>query len=87
MCRRGTRTCASRRPISRLKEALIPRAEWDAAKLTRTPSYARISAFAQRLGVHQAIVAGRIRYETKDYRKFAQLLGTGEVSRLMAEQK
>lgn len=69
------------------EEALIPRAEWDAAKLTRTPSYARISAFAQRLGVHQAIVAGRIRYETKDYRKFAQLLGTGEVSRLMAEQK
>jgi HTH-type transcriptional regulator/antitoxin HigA len=69
------------------EEALIPRAEWEAAKLTRTPSYARISAFAQKLGVHQAIVAGRIRYETKDYRKFAPLLGTGEVSRLMAEQK
>lgn len=69
------------------EEALIPRAEWDAAKLTRTPSYARISAFAQKLGVHQAIVAGRIRYETKDYRKFAPLLGAGEVSRLMAEQK
>jgi HTH-type transcriptional regulator/antitoxin HigA len=68
------------------EEALIPRAEWETAKLTQMPSYARISAFAQKLGVHQAIVAGRIRYETKDYRKFAPLLGTGEVSRLIAER-
>ena len=68
------------------EEALIPKGEWEEAKLTRAPSYARISAFAQRLGVHQAIVAGRIRYETKDYRKFAPLLGTGELGRLIAER-
>lgn len=68
------------------EEALIPRAEWDAAELTRAPSYARISAFAQKLGVHQAIVAGRIRYATKDYRKFAPLLGAGEVNRLLAHE-
>jgi HTH-type transcriptional regulator / antitoxin HigA len=69
------------------EEALIPRAEWAEAKLNRSPSYARISAFAQKLGVHQAIIAGRIRYETKDYRKFSPLLGVGEVGRLISEKK
>jgi len=69
------------------EEALIPRAEWEAARLTRAPSYARVTAFAQRLGVHPAIVAGRIRHETKDFRKFAPLLGSGEVSRLLAYEK
>ena len=68
------------------EEALIPRAEWAEAKLNRSPSYARISAFAQKLGVHQAIIAGRIRYETKDYRKFSPLLGVGEVGRLISEK-
>ena len=68
------------------EEALIPRSHWEEAKLTRAPSYARISAFAQKLGVHQAIIAGRIRHETKDYRKFAPLLGNGELGWLKAER-
>lgn len=66
------------------EEALIPRIEWAAAKLTRVSSYARLTAVSQRLGIHPAIVAGRLRYETKDYRKFAPLLGSGEVSRILA---
>ena len=67
------------------EEALIPKGEWEQAKLTRAPSYAKISAFAQKLGVHQAIVAGRIRHETGDYRKFAPLLGAGELGWLIVE--
>lgn len=69
------------------EESLIPRAEWEAARLTRAPSYTRIISFAQKLRVHPAIVAGRIRYETKDYRKFAPLLGGGEVGRMLTPEK
>ena len=39
-------------------------------------------ALAHRIGVHPAIVAGRVRYETGNYRLLSQLVGTGEVSRL-----
>jgi len=60
-------------------EALIPQAEWETSGLQSHASYAGIIAFSQRMGVHPAIVAGRIRHQTKNYRAFAPLLGTGEV--------
>ena len=62
------------------EEALIPAHEWSEAKLHNRPSYARVLAFAQRIGVHSAIVAGRVRYETKNYRVFSPLLGNGEIA-------
>jgi HTH-type transcriptional regulator / antitoxin HigA len=60
-------------------EALIPEAEWETSGLQSHTSYAGIIAFSQRIGVHPAIVAGRIRHQTRNYRAFAPLLGTGEV--------
>jgi HTH-type transcriptional regulator / antitoxin HigA len=60
-------------------EALIPRAAWETSRLHSHASYASIIAFSQRIGVHPAIVAGRIRHETRDFRAFAPLLGRGEV--------
>jgi HTH-type transcriptional regulator / antitoxin HigA len=39
----------------------------------------KMIAFSQRVGVHPAIVAGRVRYQTRNFRAFAPLLGTGEV--------
>lgn len=60
-------------------EALIPNAEWASSSLHSHASYAGIIAFSQRLGVHPAIVAGRIRFETRNYRAFAPLLAAGEV--------
>jgi HTH-type transcriptional regulator/antitoxin HigA len=35
--------------------------------------------FSQRIGVHPAIVAGRVRHQTRNFRAFAPILGTGEV--------
>jgi hypothetical protein len=52
-----------------------------AANLLSRPSYARVIAFAQQIGVHPGIVAGRIRYEKKNYRIFSPLVGIGEVSK------
>lgn len=60
-------------------EALIPKAAWVASGLHSHASYAGIIAFSQRAGVHPAIVAGRIRHQTRNFRAFAPLLGTGEV--------
>lgn len=60
-------------------EALIPEEAWAASGLIARASYTGIINFAQRIGVHPAIVAGRIRHKTRNYRAFAPLLGTGEV--------
>jgi HTH-type transcriptional regulator/antitoxin HigA len=61
------------------EEALIPRELWAAAGLSVHASYSGILAFSQRIGVHPAIVAGRIRHQTRNFRAFAPLLGAGEV--------
>lgn len=61
------------------EEALIPRELWATAGLKSHASYSEIFAFSQRVGVHPAIVAGRVRHETRNFRAFASLLGRGEV--------
>jgi HTH-type transcriptional regulator/antitoxin HigA len=61
------------------EEALISRDQWATSGLTARPSYSGIIAFSQRVGVHPAIVAGRVRHQTRNFRAFAPLLGTGEV--------
>lgn len=63
------------------EEALIPRALWATAGLNSHASYSGIIAFSQRVGVHPAIVAGRVRHQTRNFRAFAPLLGAGEVRR------
>lgn len=61
------------------EEALISREQWATAGLPSHASYSGIIAFSQRIGVHPAIVAGRVRHQTHNFRAFAPLLGTGEV--------
>jgi HTH-type transcriptional regulator/antitoxin HigA len=61
------------------EEALISGEDWQTSGLRSRPSYSTIIAFSQRIGVHPAIIAGRIRHETRNFRAFAPLLGTGEV--------
>lgn len=63
------------------EEALIPHANWESSDLASHASYAGIISFSQRLGIHPAIVAGRVRHETRNFRAFAPLLGTGEVKK------
>jgi hypothetical protein len=42
---------------------------------------------AQRLEIHPAIVAGRVRYETKNFRLLSQFVGTGEVRRQLLSKE
>lgn len=60
------------------QDSMIPRKDWT-AQLRSTRSAGAVIRFAEALGVHPAIVAGRIRYETGNFRVFADLVGPREV--------
>lgn len=66
-------------------EALISDNEWrnSSARLERTSSAVR--DLADKLHIHPAIVAGRIRYRCRDYRLLNNLVGHRQVRRLFPE--
>jgi HTH-type transcriptional regulator/antitoxin HigA len=59
------------------RDILIPPDEWARVKeeLLKTNRSRTIREFAERLGISPAIVAGRVRWETKEYTKFSRLVG------------
>jgi HTH-type transcriptional regulator/antitoxin HigA len=63
------------------RETLIPRSIWlrSEALHERTPSAIKI--LAEKLRVHPSIVAGRLRYELKNYQIFTDMIGQGEVGK------
>ena len=63
------------------QEALVPRAAWEASAARKRPTPMAVMNLARALQVHPAIVAGKIRYEKKNYRLLSQFVGTGEVRR------
>jgi HTH-type transcriptional regulator/antitoxin HigA len=67
-------------------EALIPEAEWKAAKLTKKSSPVAVLAFAQALRISPAIPAGRVRYESKSYTVFKSLIGSGKLRPMFGVQ-
>lgn len=63
------------------KEALIPQKQWNAAKVRQTLLANDAIDFASEIGVHPAIVAGRLRYEEKNFRLLSTVVGkAGQVS-------
>jgi HTH-type transcriptional regulator / antitoxin HigA len=68
------------------KEALIPGAAWDTAKVQHTLTADDAVAFADQIGVAPAIVAGRLRHGTQNYRLLNHLIGkTGQVSQILGD--
>ena len=61
------------------REALVPTEMWEASEASYNPSPMTAIALAHQVGVHPAIVAGRVRHENGNYRLLSQLVGTGEV--------
>jgi HTH-type transcriptional regulator/antitoxin HigA len=68
-------------------EALIPSGEWQASPASKLRSADAARHLAQRLKIHEAIVAGRIRKTYKDYRVLSGMVGQGEVRRHFPEFK
>lgn len=66
------------------QEALIPAELWRTCVSRFTRTDRAVQADAAKLGVHPAIVAGRLRREAGDYTLFRNLVGAGEVRSLFA---
>ncbi len=61
------------------EEALVPRSAWEASTVRDRPTTMAVMNLANVLQVHPAVIAGRVRYERKNYRLLSQFVGTGEV--------
>jgi HTH-type transcriptional regulator/antitoxin HigA len=69
------------------REALIPKELWDSAEVRTTFALEDALDLAQKAGVNPAIVAGRIRYETGDWRLLSGLIRDGgQVTSLFQDQ-
>lgn len=66
-------------------EVLIPSNEWHTSPASKLRSADAANHLAQRLKIHPAIVAGRIRKNYKDYRVLSGLVGQGEVRKHFPE--
>ena len=66
-------------------EALIPESAWKSSPASALKSPEAAQDLADRLRIHPAIVAGRMRHEFKSYQILSQLVGHGHVRRLFKE--
>lgn len=67
-------------------DALIPPiCEWESSRARQEKSAEAITEFADQLHIHPAIVAGRIRHDTKQYRILGNLVGAKAVRRLFTD--
>lgn len=60
-------------------DALIPPKDWKAAGLKKSSPPRTILSFAEKLRIGPAIPAGRVRFESGDYKVFRPLIGAGKV--------
>jgi len=63
------------------EEGLIPHDVWSTSRARLDASSLTVMALAQSLGIHPAIIAGRIRHETQNFRLLSHFVGTGTVRR------
>ncbi|MFM9914945.1 MAG: transcriptional regulator [Rhizobacter sp.] len=55
------------------RDMLIPQAEWSASDLSSTPTMEAAMALADKLRIHPAIVAGRVRFESGNWRLLSSI--------------
>jgi HTH-type transcriptional regulator / antitoxin HigA len=68
------------------RDALIPPKVWKSSGILDNPTPSAVMELAQRLKINPAIVAGRVRRETGNYRLLSQFVGSGEVRPLFAKE-
>ncbi len=66
-------------------EILIPKDVWKKSPASKLKMPEAVSSLAKTLGIHPAIVAGRIRHETGDFRILNNLVGHRQVRTLFGE--
>lgn len=65
------------------KDCLIARDVWLRSDARRFGTERHVLALASHLGIHPAIVAGRIRHERRDFRALSNIVGEGRVRELL----
>jgi len=65
------------------KDSFVPRDVWLRSDVYRMGNEPAILALAKKLNIHPAVVAGRLRYERRQYKSFAHLLGSRSVRDLL----
>jgi HTH-type transcriptional regulator/antitoxin HigA len=68
------------------ENGLIPEKVWQTSCVKDNPSPLVVMEMAQRLEIHPAIVAGRVRHETRNFRLLSHFVGTGEVRRQLLKE-
>ena len=63
------------------RDALIPAEIWESNPVRERATVLEVYDLAQELGVHPAVIAGRVRHEKGNYRLLSQLVGSGKVRR------
>lgn len=63
--------------------AIIPTEAWAASFVQYTKSPEAVIEFAAKRNIHEALVAGRIRRERKNYAEFSDLVGNGKIRSLV----
>jgi HTH-type transcriptional regulator/antitoxin HigA len=66
-------------------EALIPEKYWRRENIDELATGKALNAMANKWKIHPAIIAGRIRYEKKNYRLLSKYVGANEVRKLFQE--
>jgi HTH-type transcriptional regulator/antitoxin HigA len=61
------------------RKALIPDRLWDQSPIVGKATAANVNALAERLKIHPAIIAGRIRFEKNNYKLLSRLVGSGQI--------
>ncbi|EKO3509359.1 ImmA/IrrE family metallo-endopeptidase [Vibrio fluvialis] len=65
------------------KESIVPRKIWRSSGITRSKSVEKLYDLAKELGVHPSLLAGRARFETKDWRLFSDVINEGSPSEVL----
>ena len=66
------------------KEACIPRSIWVRSDAYRLQTKKTVNELAHEMLISPAIVAGRLRYETGNFRKFTELVGNGQLRKMFS---
>lgn len=67
------------------RESFIPKLIWNENRAQLSQSKKAINELSKKLSINPAIIAGRIRFETKDYKRFSDLIGLREVEAIVKE--
>jgi HTH-type transcriptional regulator/antitoxin HigA len=67
------------------RDGLIPKRVWDRKPISNKASTEEIYALAEKLKIHPAIIAGRIRFERNNYRLLSKLVGNKQIRKHFAE--